>query len=100
MDTKCRFYLIGIDNSPAMNHKKMMNQRANEIQLHIANGLTTVQNEVLLRVKNLREEVLAFVLDSAPPVRSIRKRYMDFGVGLPLGALQQAPHGHSRQYVD
>ena len=79
MDTGCGFDLIGFEDIPEMNHKiMMMSQCSNEIQLHTANGVTTVQNEVLLQVKYLHEQVTALVLDSTPPVLSIGKRCMDY----------------------
>ena len=79
MDTGCGSDLIGIDDIPKFNLEKMLTQCTSEIQLHTANGITTVQNEVILQVKNLREEVTALVLDSTPPVLSIGKRCMDLG---------------------
>ena len=56
-----------------------MRQCTNELQLHTANGITTVQTEVMLQVKNLREEVTALVLESTPPVLSVGKRCKDEG---------------------
>ena len=79
MEKGCGFELIGLDDIPAMSHKTMMMQCNNELQLHTASGLTTVQNEVMLQVKNLREEVTALVLESTPPVLSIGKPCLDYG---------------------
>ena len=58
MDTGCGSDLIGINDVPKFNQEKLMKQCSSEIQLYTANGITTVQNEVLLQVRNLREEVV------------------------------------------
>jgi len=79
LDTGSGHDLIGKKDIPIWNREKMMSPCVRPIELHTANGIASVTDEVGIQVMGLHDHASALVLESTPAVLSIGLRCMEQG---------------------
>ena len=78
IDTGSGYDLVGRNDVPGWAMDSML-EDSSPIDLHTANGITTVDKTVSLQVMGLMEAVKPLVLQSTPAVLSVGKRCMEEG---------------------
>ena len=73
VDTGSGLDLVGIQDVPPFETKNFLRDR-NPVELHTANGITVVNQEVSMQIMSLMEDIHPLVLESTPAVLSVGKR--------------------------
>ena len=101
MDTGSGHDLISDHDIPDWNRENMMEMCPRPGELHTANGVTLVINQVSMQIVNLKDDATALVLESTPAVLSISARCMEKGWSFEWMAGKEptmtSPSGHKIQ---
>ena len=79
MDTGSGHDLISNPDIPDWNRENMMEMCPRLAELHTANGVTLVMNQVSMQIVGLKDDATALVLASTPAMLSIGARCMEKG---------------------